>query len=333
MLPLDQVLCGDSLQLIQQIPDESIHCVVTSPPYFQQRDYGGGIGNEARFEDYLDVLLQLLGECVRVLRPDGNILFNLGDKYQASSLLLLPYRFAIQATERYPLKLVNAITWVKLNPTPRQFKRRLVSSTEPFFHFVKSDDYYYNIDAFNQQSELASDKKPSKKDGIGKGYFALIEQSELTLEQKQSARFALLEAIQDVKTGKIDSFRMKIRGIHSEPFGGQAGGRQIQLEKNGFTIIRIHGQPLKKDVVQMAVESLKYSNHPAIYPVKLVMEFLHLLTPAQAIVLDPFMGSGSTAVACKLLHRHYIGFELNAEYCKTAQERLATVVPLPTLLL
>ena len=258
-------------------------------------------------------------------------MFNLGDKYQEGSLLLVPHRFAMQATERYKLKLINAVTWVKLNPTPRQFRRRLVSSTEPFFHFAKSDNYYY-IDAFNQSGRLAHDKKSSKSEGIGKGYFALIDQSELTPEQKHSARLALMDAIQEAKMGKIAGFRMKIRGIHSEPFGGQAGGRQIQLEKNGFTMIRIHGNPLKKDMIEMAVESLKHTNHPAVYPVKLVMEFLHLLTPPQAIILDPFMGSGSTAVACKLLHRQYIGFDLNAAYCQLAEERLASVVPLPTLL-
>jgi site-specific DNA-methyltransferase (adenine-specific) len=125
---------------------------------------------------------------------------------------------------------------------------------------------------------------------------------------------------------------MKIRGIHSEPFGGQAGGRQIQLEKNGFTIIRIHGNPLKKDVIEMAVESLKNSHHPAIYPVNLVVEFLKLLTSENDVVLDPFMGSGSTAVACKLLKRSYIGFDLNEDYCITARQRLEDMtLPSPQL--
>ena len=125
---------------------------------------------------------------------------------------------------------------------------------------------------------------------------------------------------------------MKIRGLHSEPFGGQAGGRQIQLEKNGFTIIRIHGNPLKKDAIQMSVESIKGMKHPAVYPARLIAEFLHLLTREGDIVLDPFIGSGSTAVACKMLNRRYIGFELNPEYCQQAQARLADVQPvLPQL--
>lgn len=331
MIPIDQILCGDSFELIKTLPDASVHLVITSPPYYRQRDYGGGMGNEETLQAYLDNLLSLFGECLRVLKDDGSIVFNLGDKYEDSSLLLVPYRFAIEASERYAVTLVNAITWVKSNPTPRQFKRRLVSSTEPFFHFVKSSHYYYNMDAFMQ-----SPAKPPKVRGgakVGQGYFELIEKSELSEVQKKQARQALLEVIQEVQSGKIESFRMKIRGLHSEPFGGQAGGRQIQLENNGFTIIRIHGNPLKKDVIEAAVESLKQSNHPAIYPVRLVSEFLHLLTRPEDIVLDPFMGSGTTAVACKLLNRHYIGFELNDAYCRTAIERIENQqLPTPLLL-
>ena len=95
--------------------------VITSPPYFQQRDYGGGMGNETDVNDYLDTLLRLFRECVRVVKDDGSIVFNIGDKYQKSNLLLVPYRFALAATETGLVKLVNEITWVKRNPTPRQF--------------------------------------------------------------------------------------------------------------------------------------------------------------------------------------------------------------------
>lgn len=330
-LPIDNIVCGDCFKLIKDIPDNSIHLIISSPPYFQQRDYGGGIGNETKLEDYLDNLLLLLKDCIRVLRDDGNIVFNLGDKYENSNLLLVPYRFAIRATETYPIKLVNAITWVKSNPTPRQYKRRLVSSTEPFFHFAKSDNYYYNMDAFMQSDTI--ENKPKAFSKIGQGYYKLIEESDLSDEQKQYARQELLQVIKEVKSGQIQGFRMKIRDIHSEPFGGQAGGRQIQLEKNGFTIIRIHGKPLKKDAISMAVESLKGMKHPAIYPAKLIVEFLHLLTQENDIVLDPFIGSGSTAVACKTLNRRYVGFELNSDYCQQAEARLTELQPIQPQLL
>jgi len=321
-LPIDKILCGDNLELIQQLPDCSIQLVITSPPYFQQRDYGAGMGNEENVEQYLEILLRLFRECVRVIEDDGSIVFNLGDKYQNGSLLLVPYRFAIAITETGLVKLVNEITWVKKNPTPRQFRRRLVSSTEPFFHFVKSDKYFYNIDAF-MTSNGYHKKSRSKGKNIGQKYFELIEQSDLSREQKGKARLALAEVIQDVRSGQLESFRMKIRGIHAEPFGGQQGGRKIQLEKNGFTIIRIHGNKLKKDIIETPVESLKGCKHSAIYPVAIVEEFLHLLTRSDDVVLDPFIGSGSTAVACKKRGRRFIGYDINPEYCDLARDRIA----------
>ena len=320
-LPIDQILCGDNLELIQKLPDCSIQLVITSPPYFQQRDYGGGMGNEKDVNEYIDILLRLFRECVRVVKDDGNIMFNVGDKYQESNLLLVPYRFALAATETRLVKLVNEITWVKRNPTPRQFRRRLVSSTEPFFHFVKSDKYFYDLKAFlaEERAPKQSNKKESTK--VGQRYFELIAESDLSEAEKTMARRELTEVIQEVLQGQTYDFRMKIRGIHAEPFGGQIGGRTLQLKNKGFTIIRMHGNKLKRDVIETSVAAVKGNKHPAIYPVEVVEEFLHLLTSSGSLVLDPFMGSGSTAVACKKLGRHYIGYDINAEYCEYAQQR------------
>ena len=321
-LLVDQILSGDNLELIQQLPDCSIQLVITSPPYFQQRDYGGGMGNETNVNEYIDTLLCLFRECVRVVSDDGNIVFNIGDKYQDSSLLLVPYRFALAATNTGLVRLVNEITWVKKNPTPRQFSRRLVSSTEPFFHFAKSDRYFYNPKAFLAESHAPQHSNKKIGTNVGQRYFDLIDESDLSEAEKTVARIELAEVIQEVKRGKTQSFRMKIRGIHAAPFGGQMGGRTLQLKNKGFTIIRIHGNKLKRDVIETPVAAVKGNKHPAIYPMEVVEEFLHLLTPPGALVLDPFMGSGSTAVACKRLGRHYIGYDINAEYCEYAQQRV-----------
>lgn len=334
-VPVDQILWGDNLELIQQLPDGSIQLVITSPPYFQQRNYGSGMGNEENVNEYIETLLCLFRECVRVLTDDGNIVFNIGDKYQNSNLLLVPYRFALAAMDTGGVRLVNEITWVKKNPTPRQFSRRLVSSTEPFFHFAKSDRYFYNPKAFLAKTHHP--QPPPKKNGttIGQKYFQLIDKSELSDGEKTCARTELEQVIQEVKSGQTHSFRMKIRGIHAAPFGGQEGGRTSQLRNKGFTIIRIHGNKLKRDVIktedvietsdviETPVATLKGNKHPAIYPVEVVEEFLHLLTPTGALVLDPFMGAGSTAVACKRLGRHYIGYDINAEYCEDARQRVS----------
>lgn len=168
--------------------------------------------------------MEIFRECVRIIKPTGSLIFNIGDKYENSNLLLMPYRFAIAATEQCGVTLVNNVTWVKTNPTPRQFKRRLVSSAEPFFHFVKSQDYHYHLDEFLKPLDP---QKPNGNSGtgenVGKKYFTLIDQSNLTAKQKEMARTALQEVIKEVQNGEIQGFRMKIRGIHSEPFGGQDG--------------------------------------------------------------------------------------------------------------
>jgi site-specific DNA-methyltransferase (adenine-specific) len=236
----------------------------------------------------------------------------------------VPYRFAIGATETGLVKLVNDVTWVKKNPTPRQFTRRLVSSTEPFFHFVKTADYFYNPDAF-MANEDTPKKLRTQGTNVGQKYFELIDQSDLSEAEKHNARLALEKAIQEVRRGEIAGLRMKIRGIHAEAFGGQDGGRKIQIEKNGFTLIRLRGNKLKRDVLEHSVESIKGIKHPAIYPVKIVEEFLHLLTRLGDVVLDPFIGSGSTAVACKQLGRYFIGYDINPEYCEYAQNRVGTI--------
>ena len=321
-LPIDQILCGDNLELIQKLPDCSIQLVITSPPYFQQRDYGGGMGNEKNVNEYIDILLRLFRECVRVVKNDGSIVFNVGDKYQDSNLLLVPYRFALAATETGLVKLVNEVTWVKRNPTPRQFRRRLVSGTEPFFHFVKSDKYFYDLNAFLAEKRTLKQSNRKESTKVGKRYFELITESDLSEAEKTMARQELTEVIQEVLQGQTYAFRMKIRGIHAEPFGGQIGGRTLQLKNKGFTIIRMHGNKLKRDVIETSVAAVKGNKHPAIYPVEVVEEFLHLLTPSGSLVLDPFMGSGSTAVACKKLGRHYIGYDINAEYCEDARQRV-----------
>ena len=329
-LPLNQILCTDNREAIKRLPNGSVNLVVTSPPYFQQRDYGyesgaAGLGNEPSLNEYLSRLLGLFRECVRVTASDGSIVFNLGDKYQNSNLLLVPYRFAVAATETELVKLVNAISWVKQNPTPRQFQRRLVSSVEPFFHFVKSDSYFYDINAFLSDPEPAAKKASAVTPALGKKYLALLEQSELTSEQKSLGRQALLQVIEEVKAGTIAGFRMKIRGIHAEAFGGQEGGRKIQMERQGFTVIRLMGNKMKRDVIETPVETIKGGKHPAIYPVRVVAELLRLLTRPGDVILDPFMGSGSTAVACKMLGRHYIGYEINPLYCAEALARIDAV--------
>ena len=314
------VFLGDNLDVVKTLLPGSIDLVVTSPPYFQQRSYNGiGVGNESSISDYIESMMQLLSSLVPLVKPSGSIVYNMGDKYLDGSTMLIPYRFAIKAMEELGLRMVNNITWVKKNPTPHQFKRRLISSTEPFFHFALSNDYYYDRDSF-LASDSAERNRPTKK--LGAGYRSLIDESDLTLEQKRNAHIELDNVISEVRMGQIHSFRVKIRGIHAPAYGGQSGGRNSQMEKQGFTIIRIQGRKMKRDVLESPVCSIKGNSHPAIYPESIVREIVKLASPKYGTILDPYCGSGTTLTAALKEERHCVGIDINEEYCTSSINRV-----------
>jgi len=147
----------------------------------------------------------------------------------------------------------------------------------------------------------------------------------LSKEEKELARKELSEIIIEAKNGTIESFRMKIRDMHALPYGGQAGGRLTQIVKKGFTLIKIYGNSLRRDIIECTVETIKGNTHPAIYPEFVIQEIMRLLSKENDIVLDPFIGSGTTAVVAKRLKRNYIGIEIFDEYVEFAEERLQKI--------
>ena len=322
----NEIVTGDSLKILSGFGCNTVDLVVTSPPYFQQRDYGNGnvaIGNELTEEEYLQNLLAVFYECVRVTKQTGAIVFNLGDKYINGGLSLLPYKFAIKATESNQVFLINQITWSKLNPTPRQDKRKLIQATEPFFIFAKSKNYQFDLNNYLKHLDDLNKNGRNKPSGkLGRKYFELIESSNLTIEGKQKAKKALEEAVLLVNSGEIEGFRMKIRGVHKEAYGGMEGGRNNQIRNNGFTVIKILGNKLKKDLIESPVEITRENHHPAVYPIYIVQELIKLLSKEGDTVLDPFCGSGTTCLAAKNLNRKYLGIEINPEYVKLTHKRL-----------
>ena len=142
-----RVICADNRRALPDLAAGSVDLAITSPPYFSQREYATpGLGNEASIGEYLDNIMDTFAQVMRVMRPTGNIVYNMGDKIIDGSLQLIPYRFAARVMDEFGLRLVNDITWIKRNPTPHQFTRRLTVSTEPFFHFALGSRYRDLID-------------------------------------------------------------------------------------------------------------------------------------------------------------------------------------------
>ena len=133
----DKILCGDAFATLSTIPDSSVQCIVTSPPYFRQRDYGTGtyqVGSEDNHDEYVQKLVEVFRECRRVLKPDGLLWLNLGDKFLDGTLLGLPWRVAI-ALQQSGWILRCDIIWHKPNAMPHSVKTRPTVDHEYVFMF------------------------------------------------------------------------------------------------------------------------------------------------------------------------------------------------------
>ena len=143
----------------------------------------------------------------------------------------------------------------------------------------------------------------------------------MTEAQKRCAQRELNKAIAEAQAGDICGFRMKIKGIHAEAFGGNGGGRKSQMDNKGFTIIKMRGERMKKDAIEHPVEALPGNRHTAIFPLRIIRELIRLMCPAGGVVVDPYIGSGTTAVAAIEEKRNYFGIEIDPDYCNAARQR------------
>ena len=150
-----EVRQGDALARLREMPDESVHCCVTSPPYFGLRDYGveGQIGLEPTLDEYLARLVDVFAEARRVLRSDGTLWLNLGDRYIDGCLVGAPWKVAFALIEEGWLLRAENI-WAKgldgQAGMPYSGKGRTTRSHEQLFHFSASERYFYDHEAIKE---------------------------------------------------------------------------------------------------------------------------------------------------------------------------------------
>lgn len=183
---------GDAQQILGKLANESVDCIVTSPPYYGQRDYNvkGQIGLECSPVEFVEKLINVFREAKRVLKSTGSLWVNIGDTYWSGKgqaqgvdrkrrlprflrpqdragekplcvpkqLLLIPHRFAI-AMQDDGWIVRNDNVWHKIHPVPDPSQDRCASSHEYVFHFVKKRKYYYNTDAVAVPSNGKSSRK------------------------------------------------------------------------------------------------------------------------------------------------------------------------------
>lgn len=157
------VLNGEALEVLKKLPDSIIQTVVTSPPYYGQRDYcaDNQVGTEQTPNEYLNRLLDIFDETKRVLKEDGTLWINIGDKYIDGNLAGLPWRLAISLKERGWI-LRSDIIWYKPNAMPSSVQSRPTTDHEYIFLFAKSPKYYYNADAIREPHVTFSEKSKMK---------------------------------------------------------------------------------------------------------------------------------------------------------------------------
>ncbi|MBQ3629451.1 MAG: site-specific DNA-methyltransferase [Bacteroidaceae bacterium] len=339
MQPLEEnekykFILGDCLSVLKQLDNESINCVITSPPYWGMRAYDNEedsheIGNEKKFEQYVENLTKVFEETKRVLKKDGSFWLNIGDKYVDKALLGMPWRVALSLIDTGWI-LRNDVIWHQLKGT-QSAKDRLRDSYEHFFHFVKSKKYFYDSDAIRiKPSKLPniSDKTTISSTGVsGKKYRKLIENSsELTEQEKINANKALDEVLAEIRSGVVNDFRMTIRGNqrawHSD--NTRISGRAKELVNRGYYIMKIYAKGhLPTDIWNIVTEDTwRTDSHCAVYPEELLRIPILATCPIKGIVLDPFNGTGTTVSAALKLERRGVGIDLSPEYIRTSQERI-----------
>ena len=326
------LLNGDSSDVLKQIPDNSVDCVMTSPPYWGKRKYAnGGIGLEKDYREYIRNILLVFREVKRILKPTGSFWLNIGDSYNNKNLLGIPWRVALYLTDEQDWCLRNHVVWNKVKGGMDNSKDKLSNIHESIFHFVKKPKgYYYDVDAIRskpRQSKIVNGSIVSATGVSGVRYKRQIEISTaLTDEERAAAIEALNGMLEGVTRGDISDFRMLIRVQQRTTHSNDSlvSGRAKELIDKGFYFLKYHPKGCKPgDVWDILPEDThKRKLHYAPFPVDLCRIPILSTCPENGIVLDPFCGSGTTLYAATILNRRSVGIDISEEYLKLTQERL-----------
>jgi DNA modification methylase len=298
--------------VLATLPAASVHCCVTSPPYFGLRDYGhsGQIGLEPTPAEYVEQMVAVFREVRRVLRDDGTLWLNLGDSYVSNAgsghgyadgranrserknvsglanlkpkdLIGIPWRvaFALQADGWY---LRQDIIWSKPNPMPESVQDRCTKAHEYVFLLSKSARYHCDMAAIAEDAATAGDTRP----GRGGNYMA----------------------------GGITG------GEREEMAGGQTARGRLNQYSDGQT-------RNKRSVWTIATQPFAEAHFATMAP-ELAETCIKAGCPLGGTVLDPFGGAGTTGLVADRLQRDAVLIELNPTYAAMAGARIQGDAPL-----
>lgn len=332
-MEVNKIINKDCLTGLKELPGCCIDCCVTSPPYFRLRDYGHGdqIGLEATPEMYVAKMVDVFAEVKRVLKKEGTLWLNLGDSYcatgtgsgnQSSSTLQGGKKNQIEAGKRpnkkptgdiKPKDLIGIpwmvafalrssgwylrqdIIWHKPNPMPESVTDRCTKSHEYVFMLAKSSSYYYDAQAIKTPATTNEGRPPG-----------VTRNREYEYNSKENNNPG--SYLKPVKKDKQRGHSRRHAGFNNR-WDNMSTSEQMSMGAN------------KRSV--WTVPTFPYADaHFATFPEHLITDMIKAGCPEGGIILDPFMGAGTTAVVARKLNRNFIGFELNPEYIEIANKRL-----------
>ena len=323
---------GDAYSILKTIPNLTVDCIMTSPPYWGQRSYeNGGIGLENSPEHFINNLLKITKELYCVLKNTGSFWLNIGDTYKNKSLQGIPWRVAIRMIDEQGWILRNDVIWNKHKGAMDSSSDKLRNIHEMIFHFVKNNYYYYNDEAIrlNPRTTTVRNGAIVSASGVsGVRYKRQIELSTaLSKEEKINAMKDLQQVLLKVESGEVPDFRMIIRNqqrtTHSD--SERVSGRAKELKDKGYYFLLYNKNgSLPTDVWDILPEDTQNrEKHYAVYPEDLCKIPILATCPPDGIVLDPFCGSGTTNKVAHDLNRKSIGIDISEEYINIAKQRIS----------
>jgi DNA modification methylase len=327
-MEFNEIYTGDALAVLRTWPDKSVHCCVTSPPYYGLRDYGvsGQIGREETPEAYIAGLAAVFREIRRVLTNNGTLWVNIGDSYWGAK------GQSGESTNEYQQARYDAgisfnrpcsNTGVRGIVGPRQGKHTVIKRKDligipwMFAFAMRADGWYIRQELIwnkpNPMPESVTDRCTKCHESI----FLFSKLPQYYFDYK-----AILEPA--AYDGRRDT---RMKGSPKYVDNGKGAGVNLAAarEHERWPNQR-DGMPLrnKRSVWTVPTRSFRAA-HFATYPEALIIDCIKAGCPEGGVVLDPFFGAGTTGVVARKLARNYVGIELNPDYVTIARQRLRGV--------
>jgi len=305
---MNQIFTGNALSVLRTLPTNSIHTCITSPPYWGLRDYGvyGQLGLEKTPEQYVAVLVELFREVRRVLRDDGSLWLNLGDSYSGSGKGAYGDGI-VRFSDRSNLQKTSAGTSCgRFRKAESCLKPKdLVGIPWRVAFALQTDGWYLRQDIIWHKPNPMPE---SVRDRCTKAHEYLF------LLSKSPRYYFDAGAIKEPSKYPLDNRKARASKNHkripTELVSGVRPGTRTYPLRNRRDVWTIASKPYR-------------GAHFATFPPTLVEPCIRAGVPVGGVVLDPFLGSGTTAVVALQLGRCYVGIELNPMYVRIARRRLA----------